>query len=490
MFQALRATYRLVDEHLFSRLSASAQIRLKRVLYAAGKAAFPSRLSGAPPAPEQLVRKRERRLALPDWAAAEMRELAKAVDPSLHPSRFLSKNPETYWVPYDRALAGKVYFELLSKISGPIDAILLVPWIKHGGADLGILHHARALTGEFGARTLVIATEPSPSPWAGRLPENVQFLEAGHTLNRLRHIEQDAYAVLARLLVQLAPGTVHVVGSRHAWETLRQYGQAISQQSSVFASLYCDEYDQDGCRDGYAVRYLARTHRWLTGVLTDNTASPRGWHAELGIDPRLFHVVPFPSPKASGERAFAENRPRLLWAGRLDRQKRPDLLERLARLTPEFQWDVHGTSVVPGHGADVTGLGALANVTLHGSYNDFPDIVRSDHLAFVYTSQWDGLPNVLLEAAASGLPIVAPDIGGISDLIVPERLVAPNDNIDAYLLRIRELASSQKRRDEYVVQQDTAIATRDWNGFIRALKRIHGYGMSKRQANQMEMDES
>lgn len=475
MFGVLRSLYRRLDDHVLSRMSDDAQYRFKRTLYAAGRVAFPSRVQSLPER-EHLVRRRPVRLTLPDWAVEEMAALAREVDPTLHPEQFHARNPETYLVPYDRALAGRIYFELMAKIEGDVDAIVFVPWIKQGGADLGVLHHTLALSREYGARTLVIATEPSASPWASRLPPGVQFLEAGDALNRLRHVEQDAYAVLARLLVQLAPSTIHIVGSRHAWETVLHYGQAIGQATSIFASLFCDEYDRNGCRDGYAVRYLAQTYRWLSGVLTDNTASPREWQANLGVPPELFHVVPFPAPGTPVERTPTPEPRRLLWAGRLDRQKRPDLLERLARMTPEFHWDVHGASIVPGHGADVAGLTSLSNVTLHGGYQRFADIVRDDHIALVYTSQWDGLPNVLLEAAAAQLPIIAPDIGGISDFIDADRLVSPFDDVDQYARCIRELAASPGMRADWVARQNAAVGPRDWAGFIDALGRIKGYG--------------
>jgi glycosyltransferase involved in cell wall biosynthesis len=115
-------------------------------------------------------------------------------------------------------------------------------------------------------------------------------------------------------------------------------------------------------------------------------------------------------------------------------------------------------------------------VTLHGGYQRFADIVRDDHVALIYTSQWDGLPNVLLEAAAAQLPIVAPDIGGISDFVGADRLVSPFDDVDQYARRIRELAASPGMRADWVARQNAAVDPRDWAGFVAALEKIEGYG--------------
>jgi glycosyltransferase involved in cell wall biosynthesis len=63
-------------------------------------------------------------------------------------------------------------------------------------------------------------------------------------------------------------------------------------------------------------------------------------------------------------------------------------------------------------------LGLGARVTLLGSRNDVAAQL-SDCDAFALISDWEGLPYSILEAMAEGLPVLATDVGGIPDLVLP-----------------------------------------------------------------------
>jgi hypothetical protein len=366
--------------------------------------------------------------------------------------------------------------------------VLFVPWLKRGGADLGVLHYCEALVAQ-GQRVTVIATEASESPWATRLPQGVPFHELGDALAGLDEGRGEIRAVISRALIECQPRAMHIVGSRHAWETLARHGAAISQGTRLYASLFCDDYDADGVPVGPGVQFLPQCARHLVAVLTDNSHYPERWHSRWGLDRSLFHRVPFPAPPAipGGEEAAdamaaraevipikGAGRPRLLWAGRFDRQKRPDILMALAKRLPEFDWHVYGAQVVPGHGVDMSPLRRLSNVTIMGPYERFTDLLAGGYTAFIYTSQWDGLPNVLLEAARY-LPIVAPAVGGIPELIEQGQLVASVEDIDGFVELIRRLQRSPEFRLSRLNDQRSALANHSLPVFREYLSQVPGY---------------
>jgi glycosyltransferase involved in cell wall biosynthesis len=111
------------------------------------------------------------------------------------------------------------------------------------------------------------------------------------------------------------------------------------------------------------------------------------------------------------------------FVGRLDRQKRIDWLLREASgwLTSAPQHDL----LLVGDGPDREALVALARslglaerVCFMGWRSDVAAIFAASDL-LVLPSAWEGMPNVLLEAMASGLPVVATQAEGVVELLGP-----------------------------------------------------------------------
>jgi len=105
--------------------------------------------------------------------------------------------------------------------------------------------------------------------------------------------------------------------------------------------------------------------------------------------------------------ASAEHR--VVWVGRLSKEKRPDWLLKIARACPEIQFDVIGQANRDTDYACrfLEGAVELDNVHIHGviQYQDISEYYRGAS-ALICTSAYEGLPNVFLEAWSLGLPTV------------------------------------------------------------------------------------
>ena len=81
-----------------------------------------------------------------------------------------------------------------------------------------------------------------------------------------------------------------------------------------------------------------------------------------------------------------------------------------------------------------------------GVRNDIPALLSAIDL-FVLPSLWEGLPNVILEAMAAGLPVVATAVGGTKELVLENKtghLVPPHNHV-ALASTIVELLADRQR---------------------------------------------
>lgn len=66
--------------------------------------------------------------------------------------------------------------------------------------------------------------------------------------------------------------------------------------------------------------------------------------------------------------------------------------------------------------ADADRRGLTGRVHFLGSRSDVPRLLRACD-AFVLSSAWEGMPNTVMEAMASGVPVVSTDAGGVRELL-------------------------------------------------------------------------
>lgn len=112
----------------------------------------------------------------------------------------------------------------------------------------------------------------------------------------------------------------------------------------------------------------------------------------------------------------------------------PNLLDAVAQLRQrrdDFHLDIVGDGPLrPDIEARIAALRLGDWVTLHGQLPKpaVADWMRRADL-FVLASAWESLPCVLIEAMASGVPVVATHVGGVPEVVGPEegRLVPPGD---------------------------------------------------------------
>lgn len=415
--------------------------------------------------------------AIPNWVLDEMKVLAQDIDPILYPTDQFLANCRYYAFPI-LPRAGNIYRELMQYCSSDhYTHCFAIPWLKRGGADLVTLKHIEVASRVPCGKVLVIMTEPGDSPWASRIPAGVDVIDASRFVSEIAHDE--LLLIIVRLLLQLQIDTLHIINSRHVWEVVCRYGLAVTQRTQVFASIYCDDYDRYGQPVGFARQYLTDCYRRLTNVFTDNSAFPALLCQTYGYRPELFRVLK--SPVDASLSVVAVRKPegrKVLWAGRLDRQKRPDLLLAVAQALPDVEFHVYGDVVLDYKTGVVDGLRKLKNVRMLGGFDGVEYLPFSAFPVFLYTSQWDGTPTMVIAAALASIPIVASRVGGVGDIVTEEQgyPVADIDNVALYVARINEvLADPAQAETKAAAARDYVKSEHSEAAFAQALAVIPGY---------------
>ena len=360
------------------------------------------------------------------------------VDGLMHPDRM---PPIPFYPRVNDETPGRVYATAWHALPGrDYDMVYTAPHINIGGADIMTLNYIKTVCAE-GKRVLFITTAGTPNRFES-LPQQVDILDLGIIIANLRY--EDRVAIFVRLLLQLAPSAIHMINDHFGFQCIAQHGQALKQYSKLFVSIFADAQDHDDYYYGPGTEYLRKLHPYVERVVTDNSLSSRKWVELFGLSRDLFQPVYAMNADPIRMCSNPASRDRVLWAGRLDFEKRLDIAYDIAKEFPEMYFDFYGKGVLNLVNPAVGKLKTLPNVTFFGEHAGFSTLPAEKYFAFLYTTQCDGLPIVLLEATAAGLPIVAPDRGGIRDFITEDTgwLVSRHTDISSYVQALRAMRAN------------------------------------------------
>jgi glycosyltransferase involved in cell wall biosynthesis len=265
---------------------------------------------------------------------------------------------------------------------------------------------------------------------------------------------------LSRWFRRHRPDVVHIATEGPlGWAALLVARRQSLPVTTTFHTNFPEYGRHYGYGEGFAMSYLRAFHNRAQRTLVPTAELARSLTARgverVGVMARGVDCQTFDPARRSNElRAawgLAESDPAVLCVGRLAPEKNVDLLVRLAldlardvpraklvlvgdgparrRLEREIPWAVFAGQRL---GDDLAAHYASADV-------------------FVFPSLTDTFGNVVPEAMASGLPVVAFDRGAARDLVVDEGRVVPEGASAAFCAAAIELtrdASERRRRGE------------------------------------------
>jgi glycosyltransferase involved in cell wall biosynthesis len=341
---------------------------------------------------------------------------------------------------------------------------LLITGLERGGAELQVVELAGALR-NCGWDVAVFALRRGPL--AEELAKRGVAAPPLHSLLGFRpHIlhshlfHANIAARIARLFLPLPV----VISTVHSLAESSRRGAEVRYRDFVYritgalsdANVFVSTAAANRHLEASAVT-AARTHVIPNGVDTDRFRPDPERRARTRSDLAVGDDFVW---LAAGRLMWKKNYPMMLRA--MERQRRSILL-------------------IAGAGPDEAELRAMAPGTVRflGARTDLPDLMNAAD-GLVLSSTVEGLPMVLLEAAASGLPCVATAVGGVAEAVLADRtgyLVSPGDT-DALSHAMRLLSvlppadrevMSHEAREYALARFDLHAIVEQWEHLYRTL---------------------
>jgi glycosyltransferase involved in cell wall biosynthesis len=320
--------------------------------------------------------------------------------------------------------------------------LILITLAEIGGAQTYLAQLLPGLTGELDVT--VAAYGPGPLAAIAR--------RAGAHYVELRHVRRPISPLhdllglveLVGLCRRLRPQIVHansskagILGRLAAWiarvpaRIFTAHGWAFAAYTGLTSKAYL-----------WADRALARV---TTATICVAENELRLGAAARTCDPRRTVVIHNAVDVAAAPRATPDRgSPVVVSVGRLKYPKdTPTLLEAAARVPGEWRLDLVGD----GPERPELERAAPANVHFLGERHDVPEVLAAASI-FVLSSRSEGFPISVLEAMAAGLPVIASDVGGVSEQVEHDvtGLLVPREDAAALASALQRLVEDPALR--------------------------------------------
>jgi glycosyltransferase involved in cell wall biosynthesis len=231
---------------------------------------------------------------------------------------------------------------------------------------------------------------------------------------------------------------------------------------------------EDGFLESVAWGYMHWFYGQLDTVFVNSEEYKQSW-IKRGFDPSKLKILPrgldtelfHPARRDSAffEKFGASNGElRLLYVGRISREKDLDLLAEAYRRLRKERLPVR--LFVVGHGPYSEALAKSLPDAFFTGYLRGTELATAYASAdiFVFPSTTDTFGNVILEAQASGLPVVVSDSGGPKELVAHKAngLITRSHNVEDFTGAIRALVTDQTLRERMANSARDSVIDRSW----------------------------
>lgn len=280
---------------------------------------------------------------------------------------------------------------------------------------------------------------------------------------------------LKKIISQFKPDVIHSVlfNANILVRSIRVFDSSFVH----IESLVNHTYSENRLQEKGVSKFKLEAYRFLdkiTSVLGTDHFHPNGYSVakhyqeKLGIDQKKMTVVHRGRdikkydvrPFNRKEIGIDEGKLILLNVARQEYQKGQDVLLKALTLLPQYVIDRIHLLIVGREGKLSNVLYQFVNenkleqtVTFLGHRTDIPELLKMSDI-FVFPSRFEGLPGVLIEAEASGLPIICTDLPMMKEVVEENKnaLVFEINNERQLAECISKLVLDENLKHEFAIE--------------------------------------
>lgn len=322
-----------------------------------------------------------------------------------------------------------------------ITDLLLIPHLTKGGADKAMVELCQALS-EHNRSVLVIGTNAGDdNSWRDKLNKlpGVTFLERDDYFPVSQINDKDLEIMLLRV-IQNWPKLEYltVMNSGVGYNLINEWHDEIKRHVKIVVHDWC--YGVNDCGLIFETTILSKVYRYIDCLVTDGDGYKKQLMKIHGWDGQKIKPIALPIAPVEIKQDYTIKH-HIMYAGRFSAQKRLDLILASHRELAErgIQLDIYGSPDQDDKlydGKDMKLVEQINNAHYMGTFNGFRELPIDQVDMLILPTQFEGLPNIVLEALESNLFVIVGKCGSLPEVIEDGKngfLVDDNGNAEAYL---------------------------------------------------------
>lgn len=274
------------------------------------------------------------------------------------------------------------------------------------------------------------------------LDNKVKFIKLNSLVRRLSPINEFKAAFeLKKIYNEFMPDVVHLHSSKAGL-----LGRIVFPRSKVLYTVHGFDSIRIAYRKFLPLEKLMQYR--CSSIVGVSSYDKNVMHQE-GIKKNVTYIYNgIYEPISLGKNPFVfanEYSKKILCIARVSKQKKLDLFIDIARRFSNYAFIWIGNTTFPNmeFPPNVFFLGSIANA---GAYIAYADL-------FLLTSNYEGLPMVIIESLAKGVPVVASNVGGIPELLNGKNGWAVDNKMEIFASKIESFFKlSREKREEMSIE--------------------------------------